>query len=442
MPYEGIVRSLLQDAGAAEGDEVRVEPADGPAVQGIVMPHHAFSDPDVITLKLTNGYNVGVALTEDADLTLESPATEPPEGEREIPERSDLPTVAILGTGGTIASFVDYRTGAVHPATSPEELAFADPELFDVANLRARVIFQEFSENLTPDHWTTLAQEAAKALESGARGVVIPHGTDTMGYTAAALSFMLDDLPGPVVLVGAQRSSDRPSTDAALNLRAAVRIAATADLGEVVVTMHGETGDTVTHVHRGTRVRKMHTSRRDAFQSVNAPPIGTATGEGVDLTEDHQPTGDGPAQADTRLEPNVHLAYVTPGMDPGHLPDPEDVAGLVLAGTGLGHIPHNVHDRLRDHVTAGNPVVVASQCLHGRTNLHVYSTGRDLLDLGVIPAGDMLPETALVKTMIALGRTQDLTEVRNLLTTDLRGELAQRTLPTTYPQPPQEVEQG
>src|SRR5439155_21259066 len=177
-----------------------------------------------------------------------------------------------LGTGGTIASYVDYRTGAVHPAVTAEELIFSVPELLEVCNIRARVIYSIYSENLKPENWQRLAREAAKELESGAAGVVIPHGTDTLHFTTAALSFMLRDLTAPVVAVGAQRGSDRPSPDAATNLRGAARVA-TADLGEVVAVMHGETGDSFAGSHRRTKVRKVHSSLRDSCRSLNAEPL-------------------------------------------------------------------------------------------------------------------------------------------------------------------------
>lgn len=125
---------------------------------------------------------------------------------------------------------------------------------------------------MKPKHWIKIAHEVAKSLNSGDSGVVVAHGTDTMGYTAAALSFMLRDLGKPVILVGAQRSSDRPSSDAAMNLICSVRMS-TSDVAEVMVVMHGETGDTYCLAHRGTKVRKMHTSRRDAFRSINDVPI-------------------------------------------------------------------------------------------------------------------------------------------------------------------------
>src|SRR5438093_820284 len=276
-----------------------------------LMPHHGFCVADILLLQLSSGYHVGIAVgeVESVEVTAKPPVTRP---ERHLPPPTeDKPTIAVLGTGGTIASYVDYRTGAVHPAVTAEELVFSVPELLDVCNIRARVIYSIYSENLKPENWQRLAREAAKEFESGAAGVVIPHGTDTLHFTTAALSFMLRDLTAPVVVVGAQRSSDRPSSDAAMNLLSAARVA-TADLGEVVAVMHGETSDSFGVIHRGTKVRKMHSSRRDAFRSLNAKPLGRVHPDGrVELTEPVLPRARGPTKVDDALDLEVARAMAT-----------------------------------------------------------------------------------------------------------------------------------
>lgn len=415
----------LKEAGADVGDVIRVE-GDGFSGEGRLMPRHAFSAQDCIILKLANGYNVGVRvdaktkLTKVRDAEPQQPETPSP------PEGTGKQKVAVLGTGGTIASYVDYRTGAVHPAATADELAFATPEIFEVADVDADVVFQVFSEDLTPKDWRTLARQAAGAFERGAHGVVIPHGTDTLGYTGAALSFLLQDLPGPVVLVGAQRSSDRPSSDAATNLTAAVRLAATADLGEVVATMHASPSDDRIAIHRGTRVRKNHTSRRDAFQSVNARPLGTVEDDAVRLDGLHRArASEGPRVVDA-WEEDVGFLWSYPGMD-GDAVAAAAGKGLVLAGTGLGHVPRRCLDAIEKATKRGAVVAMASQCLWGRTNLRVYSTGRDLLARGVVEAGDMLPETTWVKLQYALGVADDADEAAAILREDVAGELRPRT---------------
>ncbi len=415
---------------AAPGDRVRVTAGDGNVFEGIQMPRHAFSGEDVVIVKLDNGYNLGVNLdgasvelvakSKPRDVDLSLPAEDPAK-----------PTIALLGTGGTIASFVDYRTGGVFPATKPEELAAAAPELFDFCNVRSEVVFNMFSEDMQPSEWTKIAERAAWHLNNGADGVVIPHGTDTLGYTAAALAFCLKDLSGPVVVVGAQRSSDRPSSDAGLNLLAAARVATNKDLGEVVVCMHETSDDASVAVHRATRVRKMHTSRRDAFQSINVPPIGRVRGKDLTLDRPYRQAAAGPTTVDAVWDEEVSMIMSYPGLWPDHIEDVVKKA-TVIVGTGLGHIARRCLPGIENVIARGAHVVMASQCIHGRTNMNVYSTGRDLLKMGVIPARDMLPEVAYIKLMWILGRTQDPDEVRRLFLEDVAGEIGACTDPLSF----------
>ncbi|MGQ0797251.1 MAG: Glu-tRNA(Gln) amidotransferase subunit GatD [Methanobacteriota archaeon] len=424
MDYPPKVRALLERAHAAEGDAVVVA-ARGARYAGVVMPHHGFSGDAILTIKLENGYNIGIEVGDITSVEV-TRRSEPAKVARTLPPpRRDRATVAVLGTGGTIASYVDYRTGAVHPAVTAEELVFSVPELLDVCTVRARVIYSIYSEDLRPDNWQRLAREAAKELHDGARGVIIPHGTDTLHYTSAALSFMLRDLTGPVVLVGAQRSSDRPSSDAASNLLAAAH-AATSDLGEVVLAMHGETSDGDAAIHRGTKVRKMHASRRDAFRSMNASPIGRVRPDGrVEFAAPVLPRSKGPAHVDDALDTNVALVHFYPGQRASELEATlRDVHGVVIAGTGLGHVAHDLIPVLADAARRGVAVVMTTQTLQGRVNLNVYDTGRDLLKAGVVSGEDMLPETALVKLMWVLGHTRIPAEVARSMATNVAGEVS------------------
>ena len=426
MEYPPPVGPVLKQAGASVGDTVGVATRDK-RFEGVVMPHHAFSGSDVLTVKLANGYNVGISVGDITRVELVAKHTPAPRKPATIPMAGGKPTIAVLGTGGTIASYVDYRTGAVHPAVTAEELVFSVPELLEIANVRARVVFSVYSEDLKPENWQRLAEEAATELNGGAQGVVIPHGTDTLHFTTAALSFMLGDLTGPVIVVGAQRSSDRPSSDAAMNLISAAHLA-NANLGEVVGLMHGETGDTFALVHRGTKIRKMHSSRRDAFRSINAAPLGKVHHDGrVELSEEARPRTKGPVAVDTRLDPNVVMIYFFPGMKSDHLEALlEDSHGAVIAGTGLGHTAHDLIPAIAKAVRAGKPIVMTSQTLYGRVGMRVYDTGRDLLSAGVISGEDMLPETAFVKLMWILGHTHDPGEVARKIATAVAGEINPR----------------
>ncbi len=426
MSYPKRVQSLLEKAKVEVGDEVVVSCRDK-TYQGIVMPHHSFSDKDVLTIKLRNGYNVGLEITPDVAIQKTPTARRAPAPREEIVQDPRKPTLSVLGTGGTIASYVDYRTGAVFPALTAEELTFSVPELQDLCNVKARVLFSIFSEDMEVKYWRRIAREVAKELRSGSKGVVVPHGTDTLGYTSAALSFMLRSLPGPVVLVGAQRSSDRPSSDAYLNLVSAARLTST-DLGEVVALMHEETSDRFCTVHRGTKVRKMHSSRRDAFKTINAVPLGRVGIDGkIVWYDDYSQRSEGEVEVDDRMEEAVALLHTYPGMRPKAFEACSQTnRGIVLAGTGLGHVARGLLPKIKKAVRDGVHVVMTSQCLYGRVGMYVYSRGRELVKAGVIPGEDMLPETALVKLMWVLGHTSDPLQVRELMTSNLVGEINPR----------------
>jgi len=426
MKYTGLVGELLEAAGAELGDIIEVKV--GEAVHsGILMPHHDFSSPSVITLKLPNGYNIGVRVGKDAKVKLVSKREGKDHKAVKLPSDASKKDVAVISTGGTIASYVDYRTGAVHPAISAEELVFSVPELLDLCNVRAKVLYSILSENMKVSHWQGLARAVAHELNSGAVGVIVPHGTDTMGFTSAALAFMLRNLTGPVVCVGAQRSSDRPSSDAITNLLAATRLCVDADLGEVCVLMHGESSDSFCLAHRGTKVRKMHSSRRDAFKSINAEPIAKIDGPEITFVSEHQRRSPGPVDLKDKIDGNASMLHFYPGFEAAHFDlIAQNVKGIVIAGTGLGHINEEIVGSVRRAVKSGVHVFVTTQCLHGSVNLNVYSTGRDMLVAGAVPLGDMLPETAYVKLMWAMGQTDDPEEVRKIMLTNIAGELSGR----------------
>ncbi|UCH72289.1 MAG: Glu-tRNA(Gln) amidotransferase subunit GatD, partial [Thermoplasmatales archaeon] len=297
-------------------------------------------------------------------------------------------------------------------------------EIFNICNLKTQVAFQILSENIEVSHWQALAKEIAKELNDGAHGIVIPHGTDTIGYTAAALSFMLKNLSGPVVLVGAQRSSDRPSSDAAQNLIAAATVASKSDVGDVVVTMHAESSDRVIDIHRGVKVRKFHTSRRDAFKTVNDVPIGEVKNGEIKIHGKYRKKKAGKVTVNDKMEADVTMIYSHPGLKPEDIPERK---GIVLIGTGLGHIPKKVIPRVEELTKKGVIFVMCSQCIFGRVNMNDYSAGRDLIKEGIITCNDMLPETAYVKLMWALANGKNRGEVEKIMLTNIVGEISERT---------------
>ena len=428
MSYSGLVGKLLEAAGADAGDVVEIR--HGKRVQsGILMPHHDFSDASIVTLKLANGYNIGVKVDKSSKVSLVSRKEEKEHKIRALPRDSSKKDIAVISTGGTIASYVDYRTGAVHPAISAEELVFSVPELLDLCNVRAKVLYSILSENMKVTHWQGLAKAIAAELNSGAVGVIVPHGTDTLGFTSAALSFMLRSLTGPVVCVGAQRSSDRPSSDAIMNLLASTRLCVESDLGEVVVLMHGESSDSYCLAHRGTKVRKMHSSRRDAFRSINADPIAKIEGSEISFMSNYMKRSPGPVEVKDKIDGSASMLHFYPGFEAGHFDFiASKVKGVVIAGTGLGHVSEEIVQSIGKAVKDGVHVFVTTQCLHGSVNLNVYSTGRDMLAAGAVPIGDMLPETAYVKLMWAMGQTKDPAEIRKIMLTNIAGELTDRRL--------------
>jgi glutamyl-tRNA(Gln) amidotransferase subunit D len=416
------------------GDRVQVERA-GVSYEGVLMPS---TTPAHLVVKLDGGYNVGLDRDESDVQVLESDAHEvdagdPTDDRTAIDFDDDLPTIALISTGGTIASTVDYRTGAVTARFTAEDVLRAVPDLAGRANYRGRVVANILSENMTPDVWSDLARAVHEEIEAGADGVVVMHGTDTMQYSAAALAFMLD-LPVPVVFTGSQRSADRPSSDNVMNAVSAVE-AAKADCAEVLVCMHASGSDDVCALHRGTRVRKNHTSRRDAFETVGSEPLGTVDyeSETVEFRGDYRERGAVELAIAADLEPDVELVKFTPGMDPSLLEACEGKAGVVIEGTGLGHVHTDLIPRIEALVDGGTPVVMTSQCLWGRVCDRVYDTGRDLLDAGVIEAEDTLPGTAKVKLMWALANRDGLPAggLEVAMRTSLAGELTESSRPWT-----------
>ncbi|MCL1970501.1 MAG: Glu-tRNA(Gln) amidotransferase subunit GatD [Candidatus Bathyarchaeota archaeon] len=431
--YKDMALRLLRDANCQVGDIVRIT-SKGKTYEGILIPRSELGDAANIIIKMKSGYNVGIVASEKVVVEKIGVGAKPMFASPSLPEQnSALPHIVIMGTGGTIASRVDYRTGAVRSAMSASDLYGVVPELSEVARVDTEIVFSIYSENLTPKNWTILARKVAERISQGVDGVVIAHGTDTMGYTAAALSFALQNLPVPVVFVGSQRSSDRPSSDAATNLIGAVKAAGEAPFAEVGLAMHETISDSVIVVHRGVKARKCHTSRRDTFKSINGFPIAKVLNQEIIMQQDDYKHRDLSRQL--VLKPDfcekVALVKFYPGMDPAVIDFyvNQGFRGILLEGSGLGHVSKVCFDAIKNAIAKGVIVALASQCIWGRVNMNVYDTGRDLLNLGVIPLEDMFPETGLVKLMWVLGQASDLDEAKRLLITDIAGEFTLCTLP-------------
>lgn len=426
MTYNGICKEFLESCGLSIGDVILITKKDI-KYKGMVLNRAEGVDDKHIVLKLDNGYNIGVDVTDSQVKLLEKgekPKIElPPLDVEKDPKKKDI---SIISTGGTVASIIDYKTGAVHPAFTADDLLRANPELVEQANIEGKAILNILSENMKPEYWIKTARSIADEINQGADGVILAHGTDTMHYTSAALSFIMDT-PVPVIITGAQRSSDRPSSDAFLNLMSSVT-AAKSDIAEVTVCMHATMDDSYSYLHMGTKVRKMHTSRRDTFRSINTEPLARISNgklEILDQNINYNQRTDGEITLHDALEEKVAFIKSYPGIKTDIIDYYIDQGfkGLVIEGTGLGHCPEDLIKPLQRAQDEEIPVVMSSQCLYGRVNMNVYSTGRKLKDAGVIPAQDMLPETAYVKLVWVLGQTDKIPEIQELMLTNLKGEI-------------------
>lgn len=396
--------------------------------KGTVLPRAENDDDTHIVVKIETGYNIGIdifTITSMKEVGYSKASYKIPE--KEFPVTPNLPSVKLLGTGGTIASRLDYRTGAVIPAFSPGELYGAVPELADICNLTTEKLFAVFSENMGPEQYKALAIAIGKEIKNGIDGIIIGHGTDTLSHTAAALTFMVQNPPVPIILVGSQRSSDRPSSDAALNLMHAAYTAGHSDIAEVMVCMFGPTSDEYGFLHRGTRVRKMHSSYRSTFRTIGEIPIATVSRkDGVKpLKEEYSHRRkDRKVNIMPYFEEKVTIVYYYPNMQPDIIDSLVDngYKGIIIAGTGLGHINKPLYPAIERATQKGVHIYMTVQTLWGYAHMFVYDTGRDLMAKGVIPAENMLPETAYIKLGWALGQTNDREEVKRIMLTPINGE--------------------
>ena len=437
------------------GDIINVVLNNSSIISGRCMPRYESSEKDHIIIKLNNGYNIGIKLNRIKSITkissfsivteelteksLENSISLKPQYKNDIDlsQVSNLPKIALISTGGTIASKIDYRTGGVTSVLSARDLYTSIPELSLYASIDTEILFNEYSENIGPTQWNLIANKIIDKINSGIYdGIVISHGTDTMSYTAAALSFALQDLPIPVILVGAQRSSDRPSSDASSNLIASVIFATQLDYSGVFVSMHGSISDEQIHCHLGTRVRKNHTSKRDAFKSIDISPIAVVKEDQVEIQKipsniilqkknKNKINKEFNVIPKIKFDDRVFLLKYYPGLNPLLIENVQKLGYkvIIIEGTGLGHINKNFFSYLKEVIASGMLVFMTSQCIWGRTNLNVYDTGRDLEKIGVIPLSNMLSETAMVKAMWLLANYNDLVYIRNKMQENISNEI-------------------
>lgn len=422
--YEGNSLEFLKRNQVVVGDSVKI--LSDITYSGIIMPRYEHSDDKHIVLKLKSGYNVGLEIVKIKNIEKIQSSEKNIDEPEKISKIEGLPKVLLLSTGGTIASKVDYRTGAVTPVLTAEELNSSVPELAKIANIDADVLLSEYYENIMPENWLEIANKISSYSNSDYSGIIIAHGTDTMHYTSSFLSFALAGFPIPIVLVGSQRSSDRASSDAALNLIGATKFITENKTKGVYIVMHNDENDNTVACHIGTRVRKNHTSKRGAFQTVGDDPAFIIAEEKIqkNISKEFYKTQE--FQPKINLDTKIALVKYYPGYDPKLIEQIIDngYKGIIFEGTGLGHIGRVMYDSVKKANEKGIFLGMTSQCIDGRVRMTVYESGRDLLNLGIIPLENMLPETALVKAMWALGNTQNVDEVKEIMLDNIASEMS------------------
>ncbi|MDD5331510.1 MAG: Glu-tRNA(Gln) amidotransferase subunit GatD [Candidatus Nanoarchaeia archaeon] len=397
--------------------------------KGIVMPN---SDSETLFLKLESGYNVGINIKDIKKVKILDKKIDIKSSTVKVKHNKNLPTVSILHTGGTIASKVDYNTGGVVARFEPEELVSMFPELEKIANIKSIFVSNVFSENLRFKDYVNISKAIEKEIKSGVKGIIIGHGTDTMHYSAAALSFMFDNLPVPVVLVGSQRSSDRGSSDAALNLINATYFIANTEFTGVAICMHKDINDDTCLIMPALKTRKLHSSRRDAFKIINDEAIAEVNYSKNKIKMIKELKNEkGAWKSKNKFEEKVGILRTYPNLNSKQIESFKGYKGLVIEGTGLGHIsidnsPENkkIFNALKK-LSKSCVIVMTSQCIFGRVNMNVYSTGRELQKIGVISGEDMTTETAYIKLAWLLGNYKK-DQVKQMISTNLKGEINKR----------------
>jgi L-asparaginase len=337
-----------------------------------------------------------------------------------------MPKVLLLHTGGTLG-MAGGRPSALRPAAFFKTLKARVPELFDLADIELELFSNLDSSEMQPELWTRMAKHLHHRLPHF-DGCVVTHGTDTLAYTASALSFMLRGLPCPVVLTGSQRPLGEIRTDARLNL-----------IDAVLSALHGPREVSIcfdSHLYRGNRTRKVKVAEYDAFESPNFPVLGTL-GVGTHFERGLRPSAR--FTLHERLEPRVFLLKVFPGLDPAlPLALLPHVAGLVLEAYGAGNFPiapelgRSLQPLFEQARARGVPVVVISQAHRNGVDLRLYESGAAALAQGAIGGADLTPSAALVKLMNGLAYHQEPARLAQFITTPVAGEL---TLEAPEPAP-------
>ncbi|MBT4135630.1 Glu-tRNA(Gln) amidotransferase subunit GatD [archaeon] len=399
------------------GDKVEIS-INGKNEIGILLESH---DRGVLLLKLDNGYNVGFKKEDISEIKVVEQGSALQEniesgfdGKTEGKMSGKKPIIDFIITGGTISSKLDPKTGGVKDLTDSKEFFKMYPEIFEKTDVRIKNPFMKWSENMDSKDWIRIAKLVEKSLnDPHVKGVIISHGTDFLHYTASALSFMLGKLNKPVVLTYSQRSSDRGSSDARLNLLCSANMALS-DVAEVMLVGHATSNDDYCYALQGNKCRKMHTSRRDTFRAINCKPIAKVWGDGKIefLRNGFNKRNKEKVKADAVFDDRIGLIKFYPGQDPGILDyyRKKGYRGVIIEMSGLGHVitggSNNWISKLKEVIGKRLFVYSVAQTIYGRLDAFVYEAGRKIQDTGVVYLDDMLSETALVKLGWVLGHKE------------------------------------
>ncbi len=428
---------------AKPGDRIRVITKDN-LYEGSLVPSIELSGKDTLILKLENGYNIGIEKKDIKKIELLEAYKSKKPIVKDTAINPKLRTVSVLSTGGTISSRVDYKTGGVIADYTAEDFVQMIPELKDVANIKAKKVLSIMSEDILPKDWGNITREIEKEIKVGTDGIVVTCGTDTLHYITAAISFMIEEIHVPIIFTGAQRSIDRGSSDAFLNLLCSVRAASTFDGAGVMSCMHGSSSDDYNLLIRGTKVRKMDTSRRDAFRPINSLPFAKVyPDKPIVIIDVDYIKADRLKKKQIKIRPifedRVALIYAYPGLDPEIFDFyiKKGIKGIVIGATALGHVntwtEKSLIPKIEKCYKLKIPVVISSQTLYGRVDPYVYSNLRQVsIKAHGIYARDMHPETAYIKLGWVLGQTKDYEKAKEMMLTNFRGEFSDRLLPEMF----------
>ncbi len=331
---------------------------------------------------------------------------------------SSKPNVLLIHTGGTIGMIRDHESGVLKPDLFYESLTRVVPELSDIADIQVEIPFAMDSSEFNASHWRQLGQ-LIKGKIDGIDGVVITHGTDTLAYTASALSYMLMNVPVPVILTGAQKPLSELRTDARTNFINSIELA-TRNIHEVCIFFDDK-------LMRGNRTIKSSIDHFDAFSSPNYPLL-ARVGIDVEIYRSNILQTSGLFHIFDSFDNSIAIYKSFPGCRDDYFQPPENIRAIVIISYGAGNIAlqeSQLLGRVEQWLAANKIVVIMSETKSGRMNPALYEAGNKLLKMGALHSGDMTFEASITKLMFLLGQYQDYAIIRKNFCTSLAGELTE-----------------